>query len=74
MGLAGTAMRSGRDQERGGIVLENQAGIRIDLNPEALDFWARTLETDPVKIRHAVQKVGPMLDRVKLEPGIGGAG
>jgi hypothetical protein len=45
---------------------------RIDLKPEALDFWARTLETDPEKIRRAVQKVGPALEQVKL--GIGGAG
>jgi hypothetical protein len=47
---------------------------RIDLRPEALDFWARTLETDPQKIREAVQKVGPMLEQVKLELGIGGPG
>jgi hypothetical protein len=46
----------------------------IELKPEALDFWARTLETDPAKIRKAVQKVGPMLEKVKLELGIGGAG
>jgi hypothetical protein len=46
----------------------------IELKPEALDFWARTLETNPEKIRQAVQKVGPMLERVKLELGIGGAG
>ena len=47
---------------------------RIELKPEALDFWARTLETDPARIRKAVQKVGPMLEKVKLELGIGGAG
>ena len=47
---------------------------RIDLTPEALDFWARTLEADPEKIRRAVRKVGPMLEQVKLELGIGGAG
>ena len=40
--------------------------------PEALDFWARTLETDPEKVRKAVQKVGPVLDTVKRELGIGG--
>lgn len=45
---------------------------RIDLEPDALDFWARTLETDPEKIRKAVQKVGPALDTVKQELGIGG--
>ena len=47
---------------------------QIELKPEALDFWARTLETDPAKIRKAVQKVGPSLEKVKLELGIGGAG
>ena len=44
----------------------------IDLKPEALDYWARTLETDPDKIRRAVQKVGPGLEKVKQELGIGG--
>ena len=47
---------------------------RIELEPEALDLWARTLEADPEKIRRAVRKVGPMLEQVKLELGIGGAG
>jgi len=46
----------------------------IESKPEALDFWARTLETDPEKIRRAVKKVGPMVDKVKQELGIGGAG
>jgi len=32
---------------------------QIELEPEALDFWARTLETDPAKIKQAVKKVGP---------------
>ena len=40
--------------------------------PEALDYWARTLETDPEKIRRAVGKVGPGLEKVKLELGIAG--
>jgi hypothetical protein len=43
-------------------------------NPEALRFWARTLETKEDKIRQAVGKVGPMLDQVKKELGIGGVG
>jgi hypothetical protein len=43
-------------------------------NPEALKFWARTLETEEHKIRQAVRKVGPMLDKVKRELGIGGVG
>jgi hypothetical protein len=47
---------------------------QIELKPEALDFWARTLETDPEKIRRAVQKVGPVLETVKKELGIGGVG
>lgn len=42
-------------------------------NPEALRFWARTLETPENKIRDAVKKVGPMLEKVKQELGIGGA-
>jgi DNA-directed RNA polymerase subunit F len=41
---------------------------------EALDYWARTLETDPEKIRKAVEKVGPVLETVKRELGIGGVG
>ena len=41
-------------------------------NPEALRFWARTLETKEEKIRAAVRKVGPMLESVKKELGIGG--
>ena len=47
---------------------------QIELKPEALDFWARTLETDAGKIRQAVQKVGAGLEKVKQELGIGGAG
>ena len=45
----------------------------IELKPQALDFWSRTLETDPQKIRQAVEKVGPVLETVKKELGIGGA-
>lgn len=45
---------------------------QIEEKPEALDYWARTLETDPEKIRRAVRKVGPTLDKVKLELGISG--
>jgi uncharacterized protein DUF3606 len=43
-------------------------------DPDALRFWARTLETQEERIRQAVRKVGPMLERVKQELGIGGAG
>jgi hypothetical protein len=47
------------------------AKIEAD-NPEALHFWARTLETEEDKIRQAVRKVGPMLEQVKTELGIAG--
>ena len=45
----------------------------VEVKPEALDFWARTLEQPPEKIKKAVQKVGPVLETVKKELGIGGA-
>ena len=44
----------------------------IETKPEALDFWSRTLEQPPEKIKKAVQKVGPVLETVKKELGIGG--
>jgi hypothetical protein len=43
-------------------------------NAEALRYWAKTLETPEDKLRRAVQKVGPVLDTVKTELGIGGVG
>ena len=43
-------------------------------NPEALRFWAGTLETNEDRLRQAVRKVGPMLEQVKQELGIGGPG
>ena len=46
----------------------------IEIQPQALEYWARTLETDPDKIRKAVEKVGPVLETVKRELGIGGPG
>jgi hypothetical protein len=45
---------------------------QVELKPEARDYWARTLETRPEKIRRAVEKVGPILEKVKLELGIAG--
>jgi hypothetical protein len=45
---------------------------KIETKPEAIAYWARALETDPEKIRRAVGKVGPMLDKVKQELGIAG--
>lgn len=44
----------------------------IEVKPEALDYWARTLETEPEKIHRAVKKVGPVLEQVKKELGIAG--
>jgi hypothetical protein len=41
---------------------------------DALTFWSRTLQTDEEKLRRAVAKVGPMLEAVKEELGIGGVG
>ena len=46
----------------------------VEDQPEALTYWARTLETDEDKIRRAVRKVGPVLEKVKQELGIGGVG
>jgi hypothetical protein len=45
---------------------------QIEDRPDALRFWARTLETDEDRIRRAVRKVGPMLEAVKKELGIAG--
>ena len=44
----------------------------IEIQPQALDYWSRTLETPPEKIRKAVEKVGPSLEKVKTELGIAG--
>jgi hypothetical protein len=44
----------------------------IELKPQSLDYWSRTLETDKERIEKAVRKVGPVLDTVKKELGIGG--
>jgi hypothetical protein len=47
---------------------------QIELKPEALDYWARTLEADKAKIRRAVEKVGPLVEDVKKELGSYGVG
>lgn len=54
-----------------GYAPPDPAKIEAD-NPEALRFWARTLETREDKIRAAVRKVGPMVEKVKRELGIAG--
>jgi hypothetical protein len=43
-------------------------------NAEALRYWSKALETPEDKLRRAVQKVGPVLETVKTELGIGGVG
>jgi len=47
---------------------------QIESKPEALEYWARTLETDPERLRGALRKVGPLLEDVKHELGSYGAG
>ena len=47
---------------------------QIEDKPEALRFWARTLETDEERIRKALRKVGPLVEDVKQELGSYGAG
>lgn len=42
--------------------------------PEALRYWAKTLETDEDRIRRAVGKVGPLVEDVKHELGSYGVG
>lgn len=43
-------------------------------NPQALRFWAKTLETPEERLRQVVDKVGPLVEDVKRELGIAGAG
>jgi hypothetical protein len=46
---------------------------RVDVDsPQALRFWAGTLNKSGSQIREAVKKVGPMLEDVKRELGIAG--
>ncbi|HEX6295607.1 MAG TPA: DUF3606 domain-containing protein [Burkholderiales bacterium] len=48
--------------------------LTIEAKPEALDYWAHTLEADREKVRRAVQKVGPLVEDVKRELGSYGVG
>ncbi len=46
---------------------------RIDAEDErALDYWSRTLEVPPGRIREAVGRAGSVLEEVKRELGIAG--
>ena len=47
---------------------------QIEDKPEALAYWASTLETDAQTIQRALRKVGPELETVKKELGIAGVG
>jgi hypothetical protein len=48
---------------------------RIDTGyTPAVEYWAKALERSPDQIREAVRKVGPLLDDVKGELGMGGVG
>jgi hypothetical protein len=46
----------------------------VENKPEALDYWARTLETTPERVQEAVRKAGPLLEDVKKEIGSFGVG
>jgi hypothetical protein len=58
-------------QADGGYIPPDLTQIDVS-KPEALRYWAKTLETDEHKIRRAVGKVGPVLEAVKKELGIAG--
>ena len=45
---------------------------KIEKSPEAIRYWARTLETPEEKLQKAVEKAGPLLEDVKKELGISG--
>ncbi len=46
---------------------------RVDPQDErALDYWSRTLEVPPERIREAARKAGTSLEEVKRELGIAG--
>ena len=40
--------------------------------PAAIDYWSKTLEVRPERLKEAVRKAGPLLEDVKRELGIGG--
>ena len=45
---------------------------KIEKKPEAIRYWARTLETPEERLKKAVDKAGPLLEDVKKELGIAG--
>jgi hypothetical protein len=40
--------------------------------PAAIDYWSKTLEVRPERLKEALRKAGPLLEDVKRELGIGG--
>lgn len=46
----------------------------IEDKPEALRYWARTLEFEEQRIREAMSKVGPLVEDIKHELGSYGVG
>lgn len=45
---------------------------KIEATPEAIRYWASTLEVKEDKLRSALRKAGPLLEDVKKELGIAG--
>lgn len=41
-------------------------------DPQAMDFWSRTLEVTPARLTQAVTRAGPLVENVKRELGIAG--
>lgn len=46
----------------------------IDVSPVALAFWSRTLGVEAGRLKDAVGRVGPELETVKQDLGVGGVG
>ena len=46
----------------------------VENKPEALEYWARTLETTPERVGEALRKAGPLVEDVKKEIGSYGVG
>lgn len=47
---------------------------QIDVSAVALAFWSQTLGVETDRLREAVTRVGPELETVKQELGVGGVG
>jgi hypothetical protein len=63
--------RSGMDTKAPRYVPPDQT--RVDgQDPAAIDYWSRTLEVKPERLREAFAKAGPLLEDIKRELGIAG--